>query len=170
MKGFTMRKVAFLLLAVGVSGTAAYAALSTDPAKDIPANVQAMSFAPVPSQNVVYQISEGKGPLGHNFESPLGNVANHVKAFGPNPFQLRVVLNGDGVALLHRAKSEASLQQRVDALRAKGVVFEVCYNTLRERRIDPDADLYGVKREDIVSSGVAEVAALQAKGFIYMKP
>jgi hypothetical protein len=46
------------------------------------------------------------------------------------------------------------------------VRFLICANTLRERKIDGH-DLYGVKAEDIVPSGVAELARLQGMGFVY---
>jgi intracellular sulfur oxidation DsrE/DsrF family protein len=59
------------------------------------------------------------------------------------------------------------LADRLDALRADGVRFLVCANTLRERQIDWHS-LYGVKEEDMVPSGVAELARLQAVGFVYI--
>ena len=31
-------------------------------------------------------------------------------------------------------------------------------------------DLYGVKDEDVVPSGVAEIARLQGLGFVYIRP
>ena len=53
--------------------------------------------------------------------------------------------------------------------RAEGVKFLICRNSLVGRSIDP-ADLYDVKTGDIVGAAVAEVAALQAQGFVYLKP
>jgi intracellular sulfur oxidation DsrE/DsrF family protein len=47
------------------------------------------------------------------------------------------------------------------------VRFLICANTLRERKIDWH-DLYWVKAEDIVPSGVAELARLQGLGFVYI--
>ena len=54
-----------------------------------------------------------------------------------------------------------------DAMKAMGVSFLICANTLRERKIDWHK-LYGVKEEDIVPSGVAELARLQGMGFVYV--
>ena len=56
----------------------------------------------------------------------------------------------------------------MSALAARGVVFDVCNNTLQSRKIDPGNLLMETK---IVPSGVAEVARLQAKeGYVYLKP
>ena len=159
--------VAGLLIVAAGLGTFTYCYW---PQKPLPDSVSAMTFAPYPSQKVVYHIAGGVGLLNRNFDQPLGNIANHVKAFGSNPFTLKVVINGDGIAMLKRAVHEKHLSDRVDALRAKGVVFEVCFNTLKERGIDPDTELYGVKRADIIASGVAEVAMLESQGYVYMKP
>jgi intracellular sulfur oxidation DsrE/DsrF family protein len=45
-----------------------------------------------------------------------------------------------------------------------GVPFPVCANTLRERRIDRGS-LSGIGEDDLVPSGVAELARLQGMGF-----
>jgi uncharacterized protein len=47
------------------------------------------------------------------------------------------------------------------------VRFLICANTLRERKIDWH-HLYGVTAEDIVASGVAELARLQTIVFVYI--
>jgi len=36
--------------------------------------------------------------------------------------------------------------------------------------VDLETDLYNVDKEDVVPSGVAEVARLQAMGYSYIKP
>jgi intracellular sulfur oxidation DsrE/DsrF family protein len=58
----------------------------------------------------------------------------------------------------------------VSNLKRQGVHFNVCNNTLVGKKIDYKNDLYDVSKEDIVPSGVAELAALQSKGFSYVKP
>lgn len=164
-----MKKLMVASLFVLLAGAGAFTYCNW-PRKALPESINAMTFAPYPSQKIVYHISGGLGLLSRNFDQPLGNIANHVKAFGSNPFSLKVVVNGDGIGMLTRALHEKHLSDRIDALRAKGVVFEVCFNTLKERGLDPDTELYGVKREDIIASGVAEVAMLQGQGYIYVKP
>jgi hypothetical protein len=71
-----------------------------------------------------------------------------------------VVLYGKGVSLLKDTDPE--MRKKIDALKARGVQFDVCDNTLREQGIDFH-QLYHVTDRDIVPSGFAEVAYLQSK-------
>jgi intracellular sulfur oxidation DsrE/DsrF family protein len=41
---------------------------------------------------------------------------------------------------------------------------------LRGKQVDPANDLYDVDEQDIVASGVAEIARLQGQGFAYIRP
>ncbi|MFP5419220.1 MAG: DsrE family protein, partial [Gammaproteobacteria bacterium] len=56
----------------------------------------------------------------------------------------------------------------VQGLKAKGIDFRVCNNTLVSRKIDPKTVL---PEASIVPSGVAEIGRMQAKeGYVYLKP
>ena len=118
-------------------------------------------------QKVVYHI---------NYDDPkalkgaVGNIQNHINAVGKANLDLRVVLHGNGVALLALAKDDLVMQEKVDSLKSQGVKFNVCNNTLKGRKINYQKDLFGVGDKDIVPSGVAEIAALQAQGYVYIKP
>jgi hypothetical protein len=50
------------------------------------------------------------------------------------------------------------------------VKFNVCKNTLVGKKIDAASQLYDMDEADIVPSGVAELAKLQAEGYTYIKP
>jgi len=50
------------------------------------------------------------------------------------------------------------------------VHFNVCDNTLKGKKINYKTDLYDTAEQDIVPSGVAEIAHLQTQGFSYVKP
>lgn len=121
-------------------------------------------------QKVVYHISETGGYSGGKHIGWIGNMENHYKALAPGALDLVVVINGDGIDLLIHAKTDPELATRIDALKAKGARFLICRNTLVGRGIDPDKDLYGVTRDDLVGAGVAEVALLQREGYAYLKP
>ena len=130
-------------------------------------------------QKVVYHI---------NYDNPkqqagaLRNIQNHINAVGAENLDLKVVLHGNGLALLLEPDSLAKLKKfkhanadetmtaRIDSLKNQGVKFNVCANTVRGRKVDIEADLYNVDNDDIVPSGVAEVARLQAMGYAYIKP
>ena len=130
-------------------------------------------------QKVVYHI---------NYDSPktqagaLRNIQNHINAVGAENLDLKVVLHGNGLALLLEPDSLAKLTKfkhanatdtmtaKIDSLKDQGVDFNVCANTVRGRKVDLEHDLYNVDKEDVVPSGVAEVARLQAMGYSYIKP
>ena len=130
-------------------------------------------------QKVVYHI---------NYDNPkqqagaLRNIQNHINAVGAENLDLKVVLHGNGLALLLEPDSLAKLKKfkhanadetmtaKIDSLKNQGVNFNVCANTVRGRKVDVENDLYNVDKDDIVPSGVAEVAHLQSMGYAYIKP
>lgn len=119
-------------------------------------------------QRVVYHNGGGAEGTAY-FKRLLGNLRNHVEAVGAAHVEIRVVSLGDGVALFQAAMEDNDLAGRIDALKAAGVRFLVCANTLRERKIDRGA-LYAVGADDVVPSGVAELARLQGMRFAYIHP
>ncbi len=112
----------------------------------------------------------------------LRTVQNHIDAEGADHLDIRVVLHGNGLSMLllpealghlknfPRANADGQMMAWVDTLKDQGVRFEICGATLRRRGVDVDSDLYGVEPDEIVDSGVAELARLQQQGYIYIKP
>jgi intracellular sulfur oxidation DsrE/DsrF family protein len=120
-------------------------------------------------QKVVYHNDGGFPDNPTYFKRLLNNLRNHVAALGKNHVEIRVVDHGDGIILFQAATTDEKLAQAIDARKADGVRFLICQNTLDERKIDWHS-LYGVTEEDIVPSGVAELARLQMMGFVYVHP
>lgn len=130
-------------------------------------------------QKVVYHI---------NYDNPkkqagaLRNIQNHINAVGAENVDIKVVLHGNGLALLlepdslpkltkfKHANADANMTAKIDGLKNQGITFNVCANTVRGRKVDLDSDLYDVDKSDVVPSGVAEVARLQVMGYSYIKP
>ncbi len=130
-------------------------------------------------QKVVYHV---------NYDDPkkqagaLRNIQNHINAVGAENLDLRVVLHGNGLALLldpgsldklkkfKNANANDKMIAKIDGLKNQGVAFNVCANTVRGRKVDLENDLHDVDKKDIVPSGVAELAHLQAQGYTYIKP
>ena len=129
-------------------------------------------------QKVVYHV---------NYDDPkhqaaaLRNIQNHINAVGAENLDLKVVMHGDGLALLlypdamahtkmKMANADDELQAKVAGLKDQGIQFQVCANTLKGRKIDAEDDLYDVSDADIVPSGVAQLAILQSQGYAYIKP
>jgi intracellular sulfur oxidation DsrE/DsrF family protein len=70
---------------------------------------------------------------------------------------------------MKEANATDEMQARIAGLKQQGVAFNVCANTLEGRKVDTGA-LYDFGDGDIVPSGVAELAHLQAQGYTYIKP
>jgi uncharacterized protein len=87
-------------------------------------------------QKVVYHNDGGAPDNPKYFRKLLRNARNHVNALGKEHIELRVVDHGDGIVMLQVATSDKELADQIDGLRADGVVFLVCRNTLSERKID----------------------------------
>jgi len=118
-------------------------------------------------QKVVYHInmSDPKVLMG-----ALRNMQNHINAVGKDNIDLRVVIHGGGIALLQLANKDANFADKISNLKREGVHFNVCNNTLVGKHINYKNDLYDVSKDDIVPSGVAEIAKLEAEGYAYVKP
>lgn len=128
-------------------------------------------------QKVVYHINyyDAKKQAG-----ALRNIQNHINAVGAENLDLKVVLHGNGVALvlepdelegtkMKEANATDEMQAKIEGLKQQGVSFNVCANTLKGRKVNVE-DLYDIEKADIVPSGVAELAHLQAQGYTYIKP
>ena len=114
-------------------------------------------------EKVVYHVNDSA-----NARVAMNNVNNHLNA-APDA-KIVVVTHGKGIDfLLNDAKDDkGEYAPTVSALKAKGVDFRVCNNTLKSRKLDASA----VNMEaTIVASGVAEIGKLQAQeGYVYLKP
>lgn len=121
----------------------------------------------LPPQKVVYHNNGSSEP--DYYKHFLANLRNHITAVGRDNIELVVVGHGNGLSLLAEAETNPELAEKIDALRADGVRFLICANTLRSRNITLD-ELYGAKDEDVVPSGVAEIARLEQEGFVYLHP
>ncbi|MDP4593382.1 MAG: DsrE family protein [Beijerinckiaceae bacterium] len=152
---------------IGIAATfGATTAILRKPARSAPAQNYFELFDP---QNVVYHVHKGGGWFGRRNRDLVSIINNHINAVGEGFLDLRVVLQGNGIDILQQAMTDENLAASITALRKKGVRFLVCNNTLAGHGIDYRTELFGVKKADIVSAGVAEVARLQAAGFVYLK-
>jgi len=120
-------------------------------------------------QKVVYHINYGGGENHKAYLGALRNIQNHINAVGKENLELKVVIHSNGIYMLKDAKSPGKLQTAVANLKSQNVNFNVCANTLTGKKMSQD-ELYEVFDDDIVPSGVAELAHLQAQGYTYIKP
>lgn len=124
----------------------------------------------------VYHCDFGDPP---RFVQMLTNISNHYSAYGADPFALQIVVvaHGAGVKFFLNSLEGTSwaeevmvpkIFERVEDVAKNGLKVHLCEITFQRNKIDKSR-----AREasfiSFVPSGVAAVAALQAKGFAYMK-
>jgi len=126
-----------------------------------------LTFPSYAAQKVVYHVNSSGGWFDRGYMDLLRSLTNHVAAVGGKA-DLRVVLQGDGVMLLADAVDNRELRDAIEKLRAQGVRFILCRNSLAGRGLGAER-LYGVKPDDIVQAAVAEISALEAQGFVYLR-
>ncbi len=129
-------------------------------------------------QKVAYHVN-GDNPQQN--AGALRNVQNHINAVGAENLDIRIVLHGNGLAVLmypdevevtkmKRGNATDDMQTRITGLKNQGVRFHVCANTLKGRKINLEEDLYDATQDDVVPSGVAELSNLQILGYTSIKP
>jgi intracellular sulfur oxidation DsrE/DsrF family protein len=118
------------------------------------------------STKVVYHIddAEAQGLKG------LRNIRNHLDVSPQTT--IIVVTHANGVDIMMEGakdkKNNVEYAPLVSALKSRGVKFEVCEITLKNRNLKKDQFILDT---DFTPSGVARVADLQYKdGFAYIKP
>lgn len=121
-------------------------------------------------QKVVYHINFDGGETGDGYRAAMTNIQNHIDAVGVDKLEVQVVLHGPGLGLLRHALDNQALQMDVTSLKTQNVQFRVCEITLERGDISYEEELFEVWEEDLVPSGVAEVARLQGMGWSYIKP
>jgi uncharacterized protein len=114
---------------------------------------------------VVYHFSEGLEQASNG----LRNIGNHLEV---NPSaKIVVVSHARGVDFLMKNakdKNGNKYEDLVEGLKVRGVQFDVCQITLRNRKLTKDQF---IEYATYVPSGVAEVTRLQQReGYAYLKP
>jgi intracellular sulfur oxidation DsrE/DsrF family protein len=98
----------------------------------------------------------------------LRNVRNHIDT-DPTA-KITVVTHAEGVdMLMEGAKSATGTEYAplVSALKSRGVTFEICEITIKNRGLKKDQF---IQEADFTPSGVVRIAKLQTQGHAYIKP
>ena len=126
-----------------------------------------MSFATMAQDKVVYHIDDAASQA----TKGLRNIRNHLDV-APDT-RISVVTHANGVDFLFegaRDPKDANVDygSLVSALKARGVVFEVCKITLRNRNLKKEQFNMDAT---FTPSGVARIGRLQSReNFAYIKP
>jgi intracellular sulfur oxidation DsrE/DsrF family protein len=129
------------------------------------AGTHALAGDPVGPDKVVYHVNDTDAQA----VNALRNIGNHLEV---NPkAKIVVVTHARGVDFLFnnaKDKNENRYQVAVEQLKLRGVRFDVCEITLRNRRLTKDQFIAEVS---YVPSGVAEITRLQQReGYAYLRP
>jgi intracellular sulfur oxidation DsrE/DsrF family protein len=114
------------------------------------------------------------------YSAMLRNINNHLSAYDFDPFKAKIVIVAHSVGIKYHLHTLAGtpwekhpaidpeLDKRMDALAKYGVEVYLCKITFSQWKVDT-----GLVKDSpyikLVPSGVATVAALQGKGFAYLK-
>jgi len=117
------------------------------------------------TDRVVYHLNEGLPQASNG----LRNINNHLEV---NPAaKIIVVAHAQGVDFLMKDAKDRNgnkYEDLVEQLRNRGVQFDVCEITLRNRKLSRDQF---IPYSRFVPSGVAEITRLQQQeGYAYLKP
>jgi intracellular sulfur oxidation DsrE/DsrF family protein len=98
----------------------------------------------------------------------LRNVRNHIET-DPGA-KITVVTHAEGIDMLMegaKAANGTEYAPLVSALKSRGVNFEICEITLKNRNLKRDVF---IQEADFTPSGVLRIAKLQHAGAAYIKP
>ena len=166
--GSTTRRGIILGAAGGlIAATAAQAA---------PASLKMADIKKEADVACLYHCDYGDQP---RFAQTLNNISNHYSAYGSDPFglQLALVVHSAGVKFFLGSLDgtpwkedviPADIFERLTALAKNGLKVYLCEITFKRLNIDM-AKVKDAPFVSFVPSGVATVAALQSKGFSYLK-
>lgn len=122
------------------------------------------SFAAMAQDRVVYHIDDAAVQA----LKALRNIRNHLDV--DTTALITVVTHANGVDFLMEGAKDRNGGEYagpVAALRARGVKFEVCEITLKNRDLKRDQFL---QEAEFTPSGVVRIAKLQKQGAAYIKP
>jgi intracellular sulfur oxidation DsrE/DsrF family protein len=167
MAGLTTRRGLLAAAATGLASGSAFAAVRQASLADIRKEADVACL---------YHCDFGQPD---RFSQMLTNVSNHYSAHGADPFglQLCIVAHGAGVKFFldnlegtpwSEELTVPKIYERVPPLAKLGLKVFLCNITFERQKIDRER----ARKDEFISfvpSGVATVAALQSKGFAYIK-
>ncbi len=98
----------------------------------------------------------------------LRNVRNHLDT--DTTARITVVMHAEGVDMLMegaKAANGTDYAPLVSALKSRGVAFEICEITLKNRNLKKEQF---IQEAEYTPSGVVRIAKLQGQGAAYIKP
>ena len=110
--------------------------------------------------NIVMQLTSDDAKVHKGLVKQL----NNLKDGWGGDLSVEVVLHGPGIDFLRDSISKMAAD--VSKLKLRGVVFAVCENSLRERKVDKSEIIQG---SEFVRMGIGEIVMKQEEGWSYIK-
>ncbi|MES2519398.1 MAG: DsrE family protein [Bacteroidota bacterium] len=108
---------------------------------------------------IVFHLASSDTLVHKSLVKQVANVLDYWKNA-----KIEVVVHNNGIGFMKQ--DEARFVKEIDALRARGAVFAVCENTLKQRKIDKSQILVGAT---FVPVGLAEIVLKEEDGWSYIK-
>lgn len=112
------------------------------------------------NHKIVFQFTNAADTLQ---QKAIVNQLNNLTAHWPNA-KYEVVIHSMGLPFVMSGKSKQI--QAIKVLRAKGVRFLVCENTLKSQKVTKD---HLISEVEYVPVGIAEIVEKQEQGWSYIK-
>ena len=110
--------------------------------------------------NIVMQLTSNDAKV----HAGLVKQLNNLKDGWGSDLSVEVVVYGPGIDFLRDSISKMAAD--VSKLKLRGVVFAVCENSLRERKVDKSEIIQG---SEFVRMGIGEIVMKQEEGWSYIK-
>ena len=108
---------------------------------------------------VVFHLASSDTLVHKSLVKQVGNVLDYWKNA-----KIEVVVHNNGIGFMKQ--DEARYNKEIEALRGRGVVFAVCENTLKQRKIEKSQILTSAT---FVPVGLAEIILKEEDGWSYIK-
>lgn len=108
---------------------------------------------------VVFHLASSDTLVHKSLVKQLGNVLDYWKNA-----KIEVVVHSNGIVFMKQ--DEARYFKEIDALRGRGVVFAVCENTMKQRKLEKSQILTSAT---FVPVGLAEIILKEEDGWSYIK-
>lgn len=108
---------------------------------------------------IVFHLASSDTLVHKALSKQLSNVLDYWKNA-----QIEVVVHNNGVNYMQIKETKNA--KEIEALKARGVTFAVCENTLKQRKIEKSAIL---PQAIFVPVGIAELVLKQEEGWAYIK-
>lgn len=113
-----------------------------------------------PSHHVVMQLSSSDTL---EWKGAISNLVNLKKGWGDD-VEIELVAHGPGIGFL--LSNQTTQLKTISALKAAGVIFSICENTLKSKNIDHGLI---IPEATTVPMGVGEIILKQEAGWSYIK-